>query len=194
MSDFLGAFESELIGEFGADVTETLLGIGDLEDTLSAAAETAGLRVSEAVARCVVGDAFKNLESFIKKQRADSAGSPFIEHTDQMRLCDDAEGGRVWVSLRNVAKWNHRLEKRYPAAPSSQGGEIHFGTQDGTKNPLPRSSKNWQGGGKAADPCAVRQIGTDGSLIENCKDVPSGTTGVGGAPSKPPPGGCCVVS
>lgn len=200
VSDFLGTFENELIGEFG--LAEQFVGLGDLEDTLSDAAETAGHRVSEAVTRGMVGAAFVNLESFIKKQTAEAAGSLIIDHTDQMRLCDDGGGGRVWVSLRNVAKWNSRLNKRRDATtpPCIQGEEFPFGTRGGKGVPLPMtsaipgSSDNLLGGGKPVDPCTVRQVDAGGSLAVNCQDDSVGTIGVGGSPVKPPSGGCCVVS
>ncbi len=202
VSDFLGAFEGELVGEFGADLAEQFIGLVDLEGTISAAAAgTAGQG-----AHGLVGDSLKNLKSFIKKQRADSEGSLFVEHTDQMRLCDDAEGGRVWVSLRNVAKWSNRLEKRDPTAPSIQGDGVPFGTQGGTKLPLqtpstiPGSSDSHRllGGEKFKDPCAVEhQVDKGGGVIVNCKDPPAGTIEVRDSLVKPSPsasGGCCVVS
>lgn len=204
VSDFLGAFESELVGEFGADLAEQFIGLDSLEDTISDyAAQTVGHRASEALAREMVGDAFENFKSFIQKQRADSAGSVFIEHTEQMRLCDDAEGGRVWVSLKNVAKWNSRLEKRDPTASCIQGGGVPFGTHGGPKVPLPTasaipgSSDDRLGGEHAVDPCVFRRVGTGGGLIINSKYGPEGTIGVEVSRVKPPPitsNGCCVVS
>jgi len=179
VSDFLGAFESELAGGFGADLAEQFVGLVDLEDTISVApVGTAGQQVvPQAVAHGLVGDSLENLKSFIKKQRADSAGSLFIEHTDQMRLCDDAEGGRVWVSLRNVAKWSNPLQ-----APSAIPG---------------LSDNNRPGDEKAVDPCAVGQVDAGGGLIAQCKDTRMGASRVGTSPVKPAPspsGGCCVVS
>lgn len=203
VSDFLGAFESELVGEFGADLAEQFVGLDSLEDTISDAAQTAGYRASEAVERGMVGDAFENIKSFIQKQRADSAGSVFIEHTEQMRLCDNAEGGRVWVSLRNVAKWNSRLEKTDPTAPCIQGGGVPFDTQGGPKvslptaSAIPGSSDNRLYGEHAVDPCAVRRVGTGGGLIVNSQYGLEGTIGVKGSGVKPLPiasNGCCVVS
>lgn len=200
VSDFLGSFESELVGELGADLADQFIGLGDLEDTISGAAETAGHRVSQAVAHSMVGDAFENLKSFITQQRTDSAGSLFIEHTDQMRLCDDADGGRVWVSLRNVAKWNSQSGKRNP---SIQGGGDPLGKRSGPKvlqptaSDIPGSSENRMGGELAVGPCAVRQVDTNVGLIASGNDAPTGTNGVGGSPVEPTPsasGGCCVVS
>lgn len=197
VSDFLGAFESELVGGFGADLAEQFIGLVDLEGTISAAAaETAGRGAHD-----LVGDSLENLVSFIKKQRADSEGSLFVEHTDQMRLCDDAEGGRVWVSLRNVAKWSNRLEKRDPAASAIQSEGAPFGTQGGTKAPLqtpsaiPGSSGNNRVYGKMAmDTCAVRhQVDGGGLIFVNCEDSTAGTIGVM-KPTPSAPGGCCVVS
>lgn len=193
VSDFLGTFESEIVGTV---VAEQFVGLVDLEDAISAASERAGHRVSEAATH-YMGDAYENLASFIEKQRSDSAGSLFVEHTEQMRLCDDVEGQRVWVSLRNAPKWNCRLEKRIPTAPCVQGGEIPPGAQGGTKV-LPGLSDNRLGGERTVvDLCAVGQVGTGGDLMGNCKDASVGTIGVGDSPVKPvsnSSGGCCVVS
>lgn len=187
VSDFLGAVEGELASEVGAGLIAQTVGLVDLEDTISSTTETAGHRISTAIARGMVGDAFESLKSFIEKQRADHAGSRFIEHTDHMRLCDDAEGARVWVSSRNVAKWNSRLEKRDPTSPYVRGGAVPFGTRAGievslpTASAIPISSDNRLGRERAVDPGALRQsdiIG--GGLFANCKEAPAGTIGGGG--------------
>lgn len=201
VSDFLSVFEGELTEDFGdgADsLVDQFVTFDDLDDAISAEMK-AGHSLPDTAVRRVVGNAFESLQLFIEKQKADSAGGRFIEHSDQMRLCDDGEGGRVWVSLKNVVSWNDRLAARSPTAACPQGGGAPFPLV-GTSVPLasapPESSDNRLGREMAAEPCAAGQSKTasPGPVVIR-EDAPAHEGG--DWPVMVPPsagGGCCVVS
>lgn len=203
VSDFLGVFEGELKEELGGgtdSVVDQFVTFDDLEDAISAEMK-AGRGLPDTAVHQVVGNAFESLQLFIEKQKADSAGGSFIEHSDEMRLCDDGEGGRVWVSLKNVASWNDRLAARNPTVARTQGGGAPF-SQVGTNVivPLasapPESPANLFGGETTAEPCAAgHSNGASPSPVATHGDTPANK--VGDSPVEVSPsagGGCCVVS
>lgn len=124
VSDVLGPLASE-IGETMIDYyVQPQLQEGNVLDNGEEVKETPS---GDKVYDKFTAQAYEALRDFIEKQETAASGHHYIPHNEKMRLCDDGKGGRVWVSLKNIDKWNARLaDGAHPevSVPSPSRGEI----------------------------------------------------------------------
>lgn len=103
--ELLGAFQAEL----GGESAEPFITLDELEGVVLNGSEESdpGGRV-----KSMVGNAYRLLHAFMDEQMAKAKGLVTVDHTKYMGLCEDGKGGKIWVSLKNIRRWNEQIAKQ----------------------------------------------------------------------------------